>query len=252
MDLEAAMRNRELEVWYQPQVRLDNGALAGAEALVRWRRQGRVLPPSAFVPALEADGRIVALDEAVLGLVCADLAKARQSGLSLGPVSVNLSRRQLGRTGAADRLAGMVRRYGVPPQNLVFELTESALCCDDRSLLEALPGRLRTLGFATSLDDFGMGFSSLKLLADHSFDILKLDRYFVGRIGESRAEAILSAVMDLGRQLGAGVIAEGVETPEQAAFLRARGCPAAQGYLFYKPMPRAEFFALAAKGGRSH
>lgn len=250
MDLEAAVRNRELEVWYQPQVRLDNGAPAGAEALVRWRQGGALLPPAAFVPALEADGRIVALDEAVLELVCADLALARRTGLQTGPVSVNLSRRQLGRTGAADRLAGVVRRYGVPPQDLVFELTESAFCCDDRALLEALPGRLQALGFATSLDDFGMGFSSLKLLADHPFDILKLDRYFVGRIGEPRAEAILSAVMELARRLGAGVIAEGVETPEQTAFLRAGGCPAAQGYLFYRPMPRADFFALAAEGGR--
>lgn len=234
------------QVWYQPQVALETGALCGAEALVRLADgRGGVIPPAEFIPELERSGRITELDETVLRTVCADLREAERHGVRLGPVSVNLSRLHLGRADAAERLAAIVQESGVPERELVFELTETAAHSDETDELERLLGRLRAMGFAVSLDDYGIGFSTLKLLADMPFDYLKLDRYFVIRSETPRARAILESTVRLAERLGARTVAEGVETDEQLAFVRRAGCFAAQGYYFFRPLPFAGYLRAA-------
>lgn len=241
-----------LEVWAQPQVELRTGRLCGAEALVRRRGgDGALIPPDEFIPAMERSGEIVALDEAVLRGVCAGVRAAAARGVWTGPVCVNLSRLHLAREGAAECLERIVAQSGAPRGAVVFELTESAACRDGAGELEHLVGKLRAMGFRTSLDDFGIGFSSLKLLADARFDMLKIDRHFVARIGAARADEIVRAALELAGRLGMRAVAEGVETPAQAEFLRRAGCYAAQGYLYFRPMPWEEYVRLAAEEARA-
>ena len=246
MDFDRALQNGEFRVWYQPQVDLCTGELHGAEALVRWQRNGALLPPSQFLPDLERSGRIVELDELVLRTVCADVRRAEEQGVRMGVVSVNLSRMHLGRPDAASRIGRTARREGAKPEDIVFELTESVRGSDTP---QPLMEDLRQMGFAISLDDYGTGFSTLKSLAGTEFDILKLDRFFVSRIGEPRADAIVRSTLLLAGSLGASVVAEGVETPEQARFLTESGCRTAQGFYFHRPMPLDEYLRHAAEGG---
>ena len=236
------------QVWYQPQVDLRTGKLCGAEALVRRAgADGKPVPPACFIPQLEKNGRIAELDESVLETVCAHLREASRAGIAAGPVSVNLSRVHLGRPDAARRLLDIAQSGGASGADIVFELTESAAACDEKELLSALTQPLRCAGFSMSLDDFGIGYSSLKLLADASFDVLKLDRHFVSQIGDARAEAVMLFSVDLAHRLGMTAVAEGVETRRQMTFLREAGCDAAQGFLFHRPVPWPDYRAIAAR-----
>ena len=236
-----AFANQELCVWYQPQVDMQTGKICGAEALVRRQKNGRQISPLNFIPALEESGQIVELDREVLRVVCRDIREAKRRGACLGPVSVNLSRRHMGQCDAAEELIKITEENGAEKEDIVFELTETAVCRDDKEDLEQFMGKLSQWGFQISLDDFGIGFSALKLLADIPFHILKLDRYFVSRIGDPRIEIILSATVDLAWKLGINVIAEGVENTTQIRFLLENSCFTGQGYYFFKPMPQSEY-----------
>lgn len=237
-----ALKNRDFHVWYQPQIDMRTGSPRGGEALVRWQRgDGALIPPDRFVPALEKVGLMPFLDEEVVRLVCKDVCEAKQRGFLFGPVSVNLSRLHAGREGSSDRIRKVTAYYGIQPGELSFEITETAEKEKDETGLMEFAGQLQKEGYRIAMDDYGTGNSTLKLLQEIRFDILKLDRHFVSRIGDPRADVILASTIDMAGRLGMEVVAEGVETEEQIRFLMENQCYLGQGYYYSRPLTKEQY-----------
>jgi EAL domain-containing protein (putative c-di-GMP-specific phosphodiesterase class I) len=241
--LRRALDNGELSVHLQPQVETQTGQLVGAEALVRWNSPelGQVMPMS-FIPLAEDSGLIVGLGNWVLRETCRQFVQWRDSGFDLPQVSVNLSVKQLERPEFIEVLEQILDETGMDPTCLKLELTESVVMAvsDSFALLE----RLRELGISLALDDFGTGYSSLSYLKMLPIQQLKIDASFVEGIGRNTGdEAIIRTVMELARSMGFEVVAEGVETEAQAAFLAQLGCEQLQGYLHGRAVAPAEFRA---------
>ncbi len=241
--LRRALDNGELAVHLQPQIEASSGRLVGAEALVRWSSPelGEVMPMS-FIPLAEDSGLIVGLGNWVLRETCRQMMQWRKSGFDLPQVSVNLSVKQLERPEFIDTLTAILEETGLEPDRLKLELTESVVMAMDDSF--ALLERLRELGVGLALDDFGTGYSSLSYLKLLPVQQLKIDRSFVEGIGRNQGdEAIVRTVIELARRLGFEVVAEGVETSQQAEFLAGLGCEQLQGYLHGRAVAPAEFRA---------
>jgi len=240
--LRQAVRAGELEVHYQPILRLQDGHVEGCEALVRWRDPRRgLVQPADFIPAAEAAmGCIVELGAWVLQRVCRDLS-AFSSVLGQVPrVAINLSARQVHTGDIVEQIGGALSEAGIPPARLELEITESVALRGQEATEKAL-ARLRALGVQLAIDDFGTGYSSLSYLRRFPIDTLKVDRSFVqDAIHNPDASEITRAIIGVGHQLGLRVVAEGVETSEQLRLLRLMGCDSAQGYLFSPPVPLGE------------
>ncbi len=237
-DLRQAMDEDGLSLHYQPQVDGRTGALIGFEALLRWVHPVRGnIAPDVFVPLAEETGLIVALGEWVLRAACLEAAGWAQPL----KVAVNLSPRQFQRPELPERVLAILVQTGLAPGRLELEVTESIIINDmDRAV--GILRRLRNYGIRISMDDFGTGYASLATLQAFPFDKLKIDRSFVAQIGsEPQAAVIVRAVLGLGRSLGMGVVAEGVETEAQRAFLAEEACGEMQGYLFGKPRPITDY-----------
>ena len=220
--LHLALERHELVVHYQPIVGGSGGQVVGLEALVRWRdpEHGLVMPGD-FIPLAEETGLIVPLGEEVLGAACRRMAAWVAQGLQPGRMAVNLSARQFRQRDLVETVQRTLHESGLPPRMLELEITETT-AMDDVAFTREVLGRLRGLGVRSALDDFGTGYSSLSQLSTLPFDVLKIDRTFVAGIGRrSSAAAIVRAVIALGHELGLTVVAEGVETREEAR-LRAR------------------------------
>ncbi len=237
--LRRAIEQTELRVHYQPVIELATGRATGLEALVRWEHPERgLVPPSEFITVAEETGLIVGLGAYVLAEACTQVARwnhRRPDGEPL-TVSVNLSPHQLRARGLRELVAEALQHTGLDPRLLCLEITETALVEDADSNRAALDS-LKDLGVTLAVDDFGTGYSSLLYLRRFPVDVLKIDRSFVVGL-ETNAEdtAIVSGVVGLAQALGLQAVAEGVETPEQAACLRQLGCPLAQGYHWSKPL----------------
>ena len=242
-ELRHALEHGELRLHYQPQVDAATGRLCGAEALVRWQHPRRgLLGPNLFVGVAEECGLIVRLGAWVLREALAQMARWRRASLRLGRMSVNVSSLQLRHAGLYDEVAAALDSSGIEGAALCLELTESAVI-DSAPQIAATIGAIRQLGVSLALDDFGTGYSSLTYLQRLPIDELKIDRSFVsGCDGDSGA--LTGAVIAMAHRLGLHVVAEGVETPQQLAFLRDNGADAFQGYLYAAPLPAAEFAAL--------
>lgn len=241
--LRRALDNGELSVHLQPQVEARSSQLVGAEALVRWNSPelGLVMPMR-FIPLAEDSGLIVGLGNWVLRETCRQFMQWRMSGFELPQVSVNLSVKQLERPEFIDVLGEILDETGMDPTCLKLELTESVVMAVGDTFMPL--ERLRDLGISLALDDFGTGYSSLSYLKMLPVQQLKIDRSFVEGIGRNAGdEAIIRTIMELARSLGFEVVAEGVETVEQADFLAALGCEQLQGYLHGKAVAPAEFRA---------
>jgi diguanylate cyclase (GGDEF)-like protein/PAS domain S-box-containing protein len=238
-ELRRALDNGELRNVYQPIVSPRSGEIVGFEALVRWHHPERgVISPADFIPVAEQSGLIVPLGRTVLELACDEAAGWNRDRGDREPlrVAVNFSPRQLSHPKAVDTIVSALERAGLEPRLLCVEITESALVEDAASTLGTL-NRLKELGVTLALDDFGTGYSSLTYVRRFPIDTLKIDRSFIdGIVGSSEDEAIVTAVLSMGRALGVHVVAEGVETEEQADRLRVLGCKLAQGYLFSRPI----------------
>ena len=243
MLLRRALESGELSVHLQPQVDARGGRLVGAEALVRWNSPelGSV-PPARFIPLAEDTGIIIALGTWVLREACRQVMQWRASGFELPQVSVNLSVKQLERPEFVDTLLEILDETGIEPSRLKLEITESVVMAVDDAF--SLLDRLRRIGISLALDDFGTGYSSLSYLKMLPVQQLKIDRSFVVGIGTNpEDEAIIRSVMALAQSLDFEVVAEGVETAEQAAFLSASGCHQLQGFLHGSAVAPAEFRA---------
>ena len=238
--LRAAIANGELVNYYQPKVRTDTGHVVGVETLVRWYhpRDGIVFPDQ-FIGVAEAHGLIDELTRAVLAGAFAQAKLWQESGLLL-QVAVNLSMDNLGALSFLDEVVGLAAHADVPPQRIILEVTESRLMEDLRTPLEIL-ARLRLKRFRLSIDDFGIGTSSLAQLRDLPFDELKIDQSFVhGACTNEKLRAMFDYSLGLAKQLGMEVVAEGVEDQADWDFVRKAGCDTAQGYFIARPMPAAD------------
>jgi len=250
-DLHRALRSDEFVLYYQPRVDLSTGGtVIGAEALLRWRHPERgLVSPGEFVPILEDMQLIIPVGRWVLGAACRQGRAWREAGLPAVCVSVNLSARQFGRRDLADDVAGALEEGGMEPEGLELEITESLLMEDPETALRTL-GRLTTElgGVGISIDDFGTGYSSLYRLKALPVQRIKIDRSFVMGIPDDPGDAaITAAVIRLAHDLGLGVVAEGVETAEQAAFLRLKGCDEAQGFFFGRPVSADDFARMLGR-----
>jgi diguanylate cyclase (GGDEF)-like protein len=246
--LRKAVETRELRVAYQPIVYPDVRRALGVEALVRWTDpELGPISPAELISVAEETGLIVALGAWILEAACSQAVAWEREGVGPLYVSVNASPRQVTSPGFARSVGETLQRTGLPPQRLVLEITETLVvsrAADPAHVLD----ELKALGVGLSIDDFGTGYSSLAYLKEFPLDFLKIDRCFVKEIGVgARDEAIVSAIVQLGHLLGLQVVAEGVETEGQLAFLRARGCDAIQGYLLGRPVPPDEVPAALAR-----
>jgi EAL domain-containing protein (putative c-di-GMP-specific phosphodiesterase class I) len=237
---------------YQPVFRISDGRVEGVEALLRWRREdGTVSLPGEFIALAEETGLILPIGAWVLEEAAAQSARWRETRPDNPPsvLSVNLSARQLAAPGFVDEIRAMLRRSGADPSSIYLEITEGVLVNDLDGCIEVLR-ELREIGLKTVIDDFGTGYSSLQYLKRLPLDMLKIDRSFVAEIDRSPQDlAIVRAVIDVAHAFGYGVVAEGVERPEQLAALRGLGCELAQGFLLAKPQDAASVEALLLDPG---
>ena len=253
-DIENAVRKEQFEVYFQPQTDYENGRIIGAEALVRWIHPEKgMLSPAIFIPLLEKSDYIEAVDRYVFEKVCQYMRKWNDGidGIGYIPVSLNLSRNDVYSKGICDTLRTTAEKYGIPTSAIHIEITESAYMEDSETLIAVLKG-LREAGFKVEMDDFGSGYSSLNSLKDLDIDKLKLDMKFLsGNDGSGRGKIIISSVISMAKALDLAVIAEGVETKEQADMLLGFGCNEMQGYYFGRPMPACEYEELLKTTGTS-
>ncbi len=236
--LRRAIERYEFEVHYQPQISFPEGRISNVEALVRWRHPERgLLLPAAFIESAEQTGLIAAIGHQVLEQTLADASRWRTLGLGYITAHVNVSPHQLAQPGFVDEICGLCERFNWPPSNLGIEITEGTLI-DDLEAVSIVLGQLRDKGFVISLDDFGTGFSSLVYLKNLPISRLKIDRSFVSDMPDDAYNCTLvEATMLIGRQLGLGMVAEGVETAQQRDWLRQHDCMQMQGFLFAPALP---------------
>lgn len=249
--LRYAVERNEFTLAYQPQVNVATGRIAGAEALLRWRCDGATRTPKEFIPLLEETGLIVAVGEWVLKHACAAARGWIDAGFSDVRIAVNLSARQFQQEQLVARVADILVQAGVPASALELEVTETMVVENDERASKILLG-LRELGVLLSTDDFGTGYSSLSYLRRFPMGSVKIDHSFIRDIlTDEDAAAITRAVIAMAHNLGLKVVAEGVESEEQLAFLRTHGCDEAQGDVFSAPLSAQAFIALLNTNAQS-
>lgn len=250
-DLRQAAARNEFELWFQPFVDSAAQKICGAEALLRWRHPTHgLVAPTTFIPVMEAAGLAEEIGLWTLNAGCREARNWERSDRRKLKVAVNLSAHQLER-GDLDMLVDRtLRRHGLPASLLELELTETVASVDSAAA-RSLFDKLRTLGVAISIDDFGAGYSSLSYLKKLHFDKIKIDREFVNHVDRQRdSQAICQSILALGRGLGIQVLAEGVERPEEYAWLRRHGCTLFQGYYFSRPVEADAFLSLVRNDAR--
>jgi diguanylate cyclase (GGDEF)-like protein/PAS domain S-box-containing protein len=247
-NLRQALAREEFFLVYQPQIDIRTGKVVGTEALLRWRHAEKgLISPGRFIPLAEDNGQILVIGQWVLHTACVQNRAWQQAGYPPIRVAVNLSARQFQQPDFYDQVAGVLKDTGLDPSCLELELTESALMADAETAVEILRA-LRDLGVCIAIDDFGTGYSSLSYLKTFPIDRLKIAQDFVLDIAASSDDAaIVETVIAMAHGLGLRVVAEGVETEEQLAFLKARNCPVMQGYYFARPMPAEDFIEFLAE-----
>lgn len=238
-----ALENNDIIIQYQPKIALTNYDIAGAEALCRWVYNGRVIPPAEFIPVLENGMDICRLDFYVLDQVCANIRRWLDTGKRVVRISVNLSRRHMADMDLLKHITEIVDRYHVPHKYIEIELTETTTDVEFRDLKRIVSGLQRS-GFATSVDDFGVGYSSLTLIKDIPWDVLKVDKSFLpapNEKGSLQKRVMFKYVLAMAQEMGIECVAEGVETKEQLDLLCENSCDLAQGFFFDHPLTLEEF-----------
>ena len=242
----AAIKNEEFHVFYQPKAHLSSYALTGAEALCRWQHDGETIQPGRFIPVLERNHSICTLDFYMLDHVCRDIRRWLDMGLNVVKISVNLSRVHLGNHELLENIMEIINAHSVPHEYIEIELTETTTDVDFTELKRIVTG-LRAQGISTSVDDFGIGYSSLNLIRELPWNVLKIDKSFLPDKRDANAADIeqkkimLKYVIAMAQSLGLECIVEGVETIEQVDLLKTFNCFRAQGFFFDRPMPHEMF-----------
>ena len=239
-DLRKALQNNELIVYYQPKINFSDQRIYGFEALIRWNHPEKgIIPPGLFIPLAEQTSLISDIGRLVIQQTAKQIRQWNNLGFNHICVSVNVVAQQLRRGQLLDDLDQAIADNQISGASLELEITESSLI-ENSEAVKNLLNEIKQRQIHIALDDFGTGYSSLSYLADFPIDTLKIDRSFVSKIGENKQEAIVSAMVAMGKAMGMTVVAEGIETEEQLAYLRDLDCDIAQGYLFSKPLPEEE------------
>lgn len=238
-EIPLAMERREFKPFYQPKVDSTQNKLCGAEALVRWERSGEIIPPYRFIPVLEQAEGICKFDFYMLDYVCQDIRKWIDQGMNPPTISVNFSRKNLGNTDLAEEIYNVILKHEIPPELIQIEITETVDEYPMEALKEVIQA-LRKYGVSTAIDDFGTGSASINLIMEVPFNVLKIDKSFVDDLNEKK-ERILEHIILMSREMGADIIAEGVEERVQIDTLKKLNCVKIQGYFYDKPLSKAEF-----------
>lgn len=242
MTFKKAIDDENIVVYYQPKVNILTNEIVGAEALVRWKREGRVDSPAMFIPILEADGNVRELDIYVFEKVCQNIREQLDAGIEPVKVSVNFSRVHLFNEALTEKLIDIVERYDVPREYIEIEITESAYYSDPESQ-DYFIKAMHDAGFTVAIDDFGTGLSSLSILTNGNIDVIKLDKSLVDNVAssESKDAVLFKSIVRMIYSMGIDMIAEGVETKEQLEFLKAEKCNNVQGFLYDRPLEYGVF-----------
>lgn len=240
--MQSALENNEFKPYLQPKFDLTTGRIVGAEALARWCSPVKgVIPPSEFIPIFEKTGFITQVDFSIFEQVCKLLKYMLDNNFNVVPISVNLSRIHISQPNFVKKLSSIADKYNIPKNLLEIELTETVILENSEDLTKAL-NRLKAEGFIISMDDFGTGYSSLNLLKSLPFDVLKIDKsFFNAEKLTQREEILIKDIVIMAHHLRMKVVCEGVETIKQAEVLKNIYCDIAQGYLYAKPMPIADY-----------
>lgn len=244
----AGLKNKEFVVYYQPKVDAKTNQLCGAEALVRWIRDGKLVPPGTFIPVLEKEGKVVELDFYVFERVCEDISAWLEQGIEPVRISSNFSKLHMKNKHLADYILDIIKKYQVNPKYIEVELTESS-GYENLKALKSFVKQMRKSRIHTSMDDFGTGYSSLSMLKDVDVDVVKLDKSFLNGVdqGDKVKEKMISHLVHMIQDLERTVVCEGVETTKELEFLKSVSCDMIQGYLFDKPLPHNDFESRLVK-----
>lgn len=238
--MEQALKDNEFEVFYQPKVFTNTEKIAGAEALVRWRRNGEIIPPNKFIPLFEKNKFITKLDFYIFEQVCKDLACWKEKYDFIPKVSINVSKEHFINENFIQDYVKITECYHLDRSQIDLEITESATIDANIDILKIL-NNIKAQGFTISIDDFGTGYSSLSMLQNMPIDIIKIDKIFIDKADLSNHDNIINYIMFLANRLGVKTIIEGVETQEQTKFIREIKCDMIQGYYYSKPISKEDF-----------
>lgn len=239
--LEPALRDEEFVVYYQPKVCMENNNLVGAEALVRWIHDGKIIPPMEFIPICESNGFVQKIDFYVLEKVCQDIRGWLDQGIEMVKISFNFSKQHFIERHVADKINEIAEKYQIPREFLEVEFTETAYIDEFDNLVETID-ELHNYEIYSSIDDFGTGYSSLSLLQNVKFNTLKLDKSFLNKYANNkRNRAVVANIIQMAKELDMDIVAEGIETSEEFKYLKMLSCDVAQGYLFDRPLPKEKF-----------
>jgi EAL domain-containing protein (putative c-di-GMP-specific phosphodiesterase class I) len=240
-EVKEALGTDRIVPFYQPKICLSTGQLEGFEALLRWQHPSGLRTPGTMLPAFDVPELSRALCSRMLEAIVADLAGWRKHNLPFGRVAFNASSSEFSGFDLVKRVLGELQGAAVPPSCLGLEVTETVFLGGGSGAIGPILEQLHKAGVEIALDDFGTGYASLTHLQEYPVDIIKIDQSFIrGLTTDSASQAITSVVLGLGRSLGMKVVAEGVETAEQAGYLKAAGCDQVQGYFFARPMPAGD------------
>lgn len=240
-----ALLDNEFVMYLQPKYSISTGRIIGAEALTRWIDPEKgMISPADFIPLFEQNGFILKLDCFIWEQACKKVRELIDLGIEPVPISVNISREYIHNFDVIGKLKELIQKYDIPISMLELEITETA----DATGVETIVKEMKDAGFTMLMDDFGSGYSSLNMLKSTPFDVLKIDRFFLEEFMDSdRGRKIIEHTISMSQDIGLGIIAEGVETNEQAQFLRRCGCDMAQGFYYSKPIPESEFISKLIK-----
>lgn len=238
--MEDALKNEEFKIVYQPKIYTNNEKLVRAEALVRWDRNGKMIPPSEFIPLFEKNKFLVKLDLYIFEQVCKDLQKWKEKYNYMPTISINVSKTHFVNENFIEEYVKITDKYNIERSNIDLEITESATIDEDIDVLDVMK-KIKEKGFIISIDDFGTGYSSLSMLQTMPIDIIKIDKVFVDKADLKSDKNIINYIMLIANRLGVKTIVEGVETKEQVEFVKKIKCDIIQGYYYSKPLMKKEF-----------
>ena len=234
--MEEAIKNQEFEVYYQPQINAKTEKIEGSEALVRWKKDDKMISPNEFIPIFEKNRFIIKLDEYVYKRVCANIQEIKKQLKELPKISVNISKESLSEKNFLRKYIEISNKYNVTPNEIQLEITERTTTDENVNMKEILE-KIKEKGFSIAVDDFGTGYSSLNVLEMLPIDTIKIDKSFIDKIGEEKSTIdLLEIILYITQKLHLKTVAEGVEKSEQVKYLKEQNCDLIQGYFYSKPL----------------
>ena len=239
--MEEAIKNQEFEVYYQPQINAKTEKIEGSEALVRWKKDDKMISPNEFIPIFEKNRFIIKLDEYVYKRVCANIQEIKKQLKELPKISVNISKESLSEKNFLRKYIEISNKYNVTPNEIQLEITERTTTDENVNMKEILE-KIKEKGFSIAVDDFGTGYSSLNMLEMLPIDTIKIDKSFIDKIGEEKSTIdLLEIILYITQKLHLKTVAEGVEKSEQVKYLKEKKCDFIQGYFYARPLGFADF-----------